>query len=228
MNPKKHAQKETGLVTGLLCRHIFLDEQGQEYSVKRPIDGKAFLGRHGIEGQQEKEYYDDCENALLHYAYDHYEYWRQMLPESEQLLHHPGAFSENISALGMTEHTVCIGDIFRIGQAEVQVSYGREACHTMNERFGKPDMAREMHKHSRNGWFYRVLNEGHTQAGDTIVLLERLRPDWTLARIQDFLFGKSMERQTLQVPSRLLELAAAWKNIFAKRLETGKPEENAY
>lgn len=41
MNPKKHTQKETGLVTGLLCRHIFLDEQGQEYSVKRPIDGKA-------------------------------------------------------------------------------------------------------------------------------------------------------------------------------------------
>lgn len=58
MNPKKHTQKETGLVTGLLCRHIFLDEQGQKYSVKRPIDGKAFLGRHGIEGQQEKEYYE--------------------------------------------------------------------------------------------------------------------------------------------------------------------------
>lgn len=37
-----------------------------------------------------------------------------------------------------------------------------------------------------------------------------------------------MERQTLQVLSRLPELAAAWKNIFAKRLETGKPEENAY
>ena len=217
-----------GRVTALLCRHVVCDAEGKSCSLKKPVAPRAFLGRHGIEGTDGKEHYDDTENALLQYAGDHYPYWRKFLPVCTSLLQNPGAFSENIASLGMTEHTVCIGDIFRIGTAIVQVSFGREACHTMNERFGRDDMAREMHRLSYNGWFYRVLEEGFAQAGDTVFLMERPQPEWTVARVQRYLFGKSMERPILETLSQLPELSPVWRNLFLKRLETGHPEDTGY
>ena len=226
--PNHSAGKKAGTITALLCRHISYTEHGEAYSTKRPIEGPAFLSRYGIHGQNEQEHYDDTENALLQYASEHYDHWRQTLPESIHLLRYPGAFSENIASLGMTELTICIGDIYRMGNACVQVSYGREACHTMNERFKKPDMAHEMHKLAFNGWFYRVLEEGYARAGDEIILLERPRPNWTIADIQACLFGYVMDKKTLETLSQLPELALVWRNLFARRLETGQVEENRY
>ena len=130
-----------GRVTALLCRHVLCDAQGKTCSLKKPVAPRAFLGRHGIEGTDGKEHYDDTENALLQYASDLYPCWIKFLPDRTSLLQSPVTFSENIASQGMTEHIVCIGDIFRIRHVLVQVSFGREACHTMNERFGRNDMA---------------------------------------------------------------------------------------
>lgn len=152
------------------------------------------------------------------HASDLYPCWIKFLPDRTSLLQSPVTFSENIASQGMTEHIVCIGDIFRIRHVLVQVSFGREACHTMNERFGRNDMASEMHRLSYNGWFYRVLKESFAQAGDFVFLTKR----------QHYLFGKSMERQILKAPGQLPGLSPVCRNLFSKRLETGHPEDTGY
>ena len=40
----------------------------------------------------------------------------------------PGAFSENLTVSGAIETEVCVGDVFRIGEAKVQVSQPRMPC----------------------------------------------------------------------------------------------------
>ena len=42
------------------------------------------------------------------------------------------AFGENISSVGIFESDVCIGDVFRVATALVQVSQGRQPCWKLN------------------------------------------------------------------------------------------------
>ena len=44
----------------------------------------------------------------------------------------------------MTEADVCIGDVYRLGTALVQISQGRQPCWRLNERFGDAAMARRV------------------------------------------------------------------------------------
>lgn len=211
----------------LLCNHVVADDQGLSHKVKRPIEGRAFIGFHGIVSPNgDKEYFEDADNAILHYAFDHYAYWRKKLPGAAYLLEEPGIFSENISSLGMTEENMCIGDILQCGQAKLQISYGRVACETMVERFHYKAMSKEMHASSKTGWFYRVLNEGHVSEGDSLSVLERPNPQWTVAKVQSYLFEGSMDKAVLEELVQLPYLASIWKDIFIKRIETGVLEKN--
>jgi MOSC domain-containing protein YiiM len=203
-------------IGGLYCHHYLADGK----KIKRLVRGQALIRHNGLTGNDDdSETYADPDKALLHYAFDHYAHWRQRLPDARALLEKGGAFSENISTLGINERTLCIGDILSVGSAVIQVTQGREACNTMNQRFSRPTMNREMHDDHRNGWFYRVLEEGHMSAGDAVILRERSNPDWTIARVQQSLFNGESNVEILQRLSSLPYLAADWKALFTQRLE---------
>lgn len=111
---------------------------------KHPVDAAIAIGPAGLEGdeQADRRNHGGPDKAIHHYPFDHYAAWRGDLPAHCPLLESVGAFGENLSTLGLTEETVCIGDIFRIGTATVQVSQGRQPCWKLNHRFGVKDMAR--------------------------------------------------------------------------------------
>src|SRR5215204_3245377 len=64
------------------------------------------------------------EKAVCVYPFDHYPYWSKQLGGDLKL----GAFSENLTVSGAIETEVCVGDVFRIGEAMVQVSQPRMPC----------------------------------------------------------------------------------------------------
>lgn len=209
-------------VNQLVCNRYLPDGQ----KVKRPVQGAALIRFDGMTGNDgDCEQYSDPDKALLHYAFDHYEYWRKWLTEPNPLLENAGAFSENLSTTGITEQMMCIGDILRIGTAIIQITEGREACNTMNQRFNCPVMNVEMHNTHRNGWFYRVLEEGSMKAGDDVILQERPNPEWTIARVQGHLFNGELDPKILRRLSTLPYLANDWKMLFTRRLESGVLEE---
>ena len=71
----------------------------------------------------------------------------------------PAAFGENISTSGLTEAEVCVGDVFALGGARLQVSQGRQPCLTLNFRFGRRDMARRMQETMRCGWYITAFSK---------------------------------------------------------------------
>ena len=73
-------------------------------------DGVANLEAHG-----------GTERVVCLYPYEHYTYWKNEFGETLT----PAAFGENVTAQNMKEDQVCIGDIFRIGDAVLQVTQGR-------------------------------------------------------------------------------------------------------
>lgn len=147
------------------------------------------------------------------------------MKENARLLDLPGAFGENISTMGMTEREVSVGDIFRLGGALIQVSQGRQPCWKLSQRFGVADMARRVQSSGRTGWYCRVLQPGMVAPGDTMELIDRVAPEWTLHRLWHALYVDRLNLSELQGIAALDILAAGWRRYAVRRLESGNVED---
>lgn len=210
---------------------------------KRPVDRPLRLGPQGFEGdeQADRRVHGGPEKAVHHYPFDHYAAWAEDLAAvargvshpptpvgyfgKRELLETPGAFGENISTRGMTEAGVAVGDLFRLGTALVQVSQGRQPCWKLSHRFGVADMARRVQDSGRTGWYYRVLEPGLVAPGDSIALLDRMAPEWSLARLWRALYVERMNLAELQGIAALDVLAEGWRRHAVRRLESGRVED---
>ncbi|MGE0970132.1 MOSC domain-containing protein [Klebsiella sp. WOUb02] len=188
---------------------------------KTALSGRVFLNTHGLQAENGvEEHFADPDCALMHYAREHYDYWRERYPALAGQQLHTGLFGENFSTRGMTEASVCPGDVFRLGSAEIQISWGRVACQTMAERLRDPHAPELMHQQSRNGWFYRVLTPGETGCGDGFVLLDRPAEGWPLSRVQAIVFSDGGTSEELLALSAMPFLADGWRALALLRLQS--------
>lgn len=194
---------------------------------KTPVDGRLRIGPAGLEGdaQADRRHHGGPEKALHHYSLDHAPAWRAELPAAPDLLEAPGAFGENLSTRGFTESQVCVGDLWRAGTALLQVSQARQPCWKLNARFGVPDMAQRVQASGRTGWYSRVIETGTVAAGDSLVLVDRLHPDWTLARLLHVFYIDRLDRAALTEIAALETLSTSWRSLAARRLERSAVED---
>jgi MOSC domain-containing protein YiiM len=193
---------------------------------KRPKRGRIFLGPEGFAGdaQGDRKHHGGIEKAVHHYPYEHYAHWIATIG-ARPVLATRGAFGENLSTRGMTEGDVAIGDIFRLGEAVLQVSQGRQPCWKLNARFDTADMAAQVQKSGMTGWYYRVLEPGYVQAGNALVLQDRISPEWTIERLWRVLYVDTMNRDELAAMIELAHLPESWRNYARKRLQTRQIED---
>lgn len=166
------------------------------------------------------------ERALLQYASEHYVQWQAQYPDKQDDFVPPG-FGENISAAGMNEQTVCIGDSYRLGTARVQVSQPRSPCWKLNERFGIADLAKQVQDRARCGWFYRVLDPGMVAVAQPIELLERPHPGITIAHVMHTLYGNRQDNAALGIIAELAELSPNWRAKAERRLARGQRSDDS-
>lgn len=206
----------------VVLRSILGNQRQADGSLRKvALSGSVYLNAHGLEADNGvQEHFEDPDCALMHYAREHYEFWRERYPALSGQHLYTGLFGENFSTYGMTEHDVCPGDVFRLGDAEVQISWGRVACQTMATRLQDPDAPMLMHNLSRNGWFYRVVRPGETRCGDTFRLIDRSATEWPLSRVQSIIFGDGGTREELLALSAMPYLAAPWRAIALLRLDS--------
>ncbi|HJV85346.1 MAG TPA: MOSC domain-containing protein [Noviherbaspirillum sp.] len=193
---------------------------------KEAVAGRTWLDKLGFDGdeQADRKFHGGPDKAVHHYAFDHYSYWTAQIG-ARPVLTRPGAFGENLSTTGYVEADVCIGDVFSLGEAVVQVSQARQPCWKLNIRFDCPGMSAQVQESGRTGWYYRVLSPGWVAPGDTLALLERRCPDWPLARILDVLYRHTTDREALSELAQLDALMESWRKLFARRLERGTVED---
>lgn len=193
---------------------------------KRPVAAPIFLTRLGFsgDGQGDLRHHGGPDKAVHHYAFEHYETWLCELGPREALAS-PGAFGENLSTRGMTEADLCLGDVFALGGAVLEVSQGRQPCWKLNHRFATPDMAARVQRSGRTGWYYRVLQEGLVAPGDALTPLERPLPHWPLTRLWRLLYVDTADRQGLEEMAHLPRMPESWRRLAVRRLETGRVED---
>jgi MOSC domain-containing protein YiiM len=198
--------------------------------VKTPRTGLLRLTFNGLEGDEQGDpvFHGGAEKAVHHYPGDHYAFWRSCYPASPIALL-PGAFGENLSTTGMTERTVCIGDIYQSGTALLQVSQGRQPCWKLNRHLRHRDAALSMQMSGATGWYYRVLREGWIARQDPLQLVERPCPDWPLHRLIAALFPRCPIAPVLleewRQASLITELSANWRATFSRRVQSRQIED---
>lgn len=144
----------------------------------------------------------------MHYSSMHYIHWRSSLPSENQHLIRYGGFGENLLTSendGWNENTICIGDVFEIGEngARIQVTQPRQPCLKLNHRFEVADMALRAQNARMTGWHNRVLVTGWIGVGDEMRLVERVNPGWWLSRVQVFMYD---ERGNVEVMKEIMGL----------------------
>ncbi|HBU94170.1 MAG TPA: 6-N-hydroxylaminopurine resistance protein [Leclercia adecarboxylata] len=142
---------------------------------KLQVDGELSLTEKGLVGdeQAEKKIHGGPDRALCHYPREHYAFWASEYPDLAGLFVAP-AFGENLSTEGLTEKNVFIGDIFRWGEALIQVTQPRSPCFKLNFHFGISDIATQMQNAGKTGWLYRVILAGKVETDAPLTLVSRL------------------------------------------------------
>ena len=188
---------------------------------KAELAGPVRIGRLGLAGdtQTDRRHHGGEDMAVHHYPADHYPYWRDRLPAVERLAR-PGAFGENIHALGLGEADVFIGDRFRLGSALLEVSMGRQPCNTLSRHFSQADMVARIVANGRCGWYYRVIEEGEAAAGDELVRESAGDTDWSIARSFALLFEpkRPVVREELEAFIALKALGPVWRRKAEAKL----------
>lgn len=185
---------------------------------KTPVTEVLSVGPIGLLGDEQGDlvHHGGVDKAIHHYPRDHYPFWQVKL-DNHPLLDTVGAFGENISTLGLNEDTVCVGDRFRLGSALVEVSQGRQPCWKLGHRFSNALVPAQMVSTSKCGWYYRVIEPGAVCVSESIELIDRPSPEWTVALVFHLLIGGGGKKEPhlLHELAKLSVLSESWKGRAA-------------
>ena len=183
---------------------------------KRPVAGRVRLGRHNLEGdgQADLQHHGGPQQAVYAYPQEHYAWWAQQLGRDDL---GPGQFGENLTISGLLEDEVCIGDVWRVGEALLQVSQPRIPCYKLAHRMGLPDFVKTFTQSERCGCYLRVLQTGLLGAGDCVALVERVAQPMSVRAIFHLRLLQPDDPDTTERASQLAALSPEWREYFAKR-----------
>src|SRR5713226_4549704 len=106
---------------------------------KEPVKGPVMLRTLNLDGdgQADLTVHGGVSKAVYAYPSEHYEFWKQELPNMELPY---GMFGENFTTEGMFEEAVNVGDRFRIGEAQLIATEPRLPCFKLGIKFGRSDI----------------------------------------------------------------------------------------
>src|ERR1700704_6952326 len=115
---------------------------------KEPVDGPVMVRRLNIDGDGQGDLagHGGEQRAVLVYQTGSYDHWRSYLGRHDLV---PGHFGENFTVSGLGDDEVCIGDRYRIGEAEFEVTQPRVTCFRVGMRIGEPQLPSLLVAHHR-------------------------------------------------------------------------------
>ncbi len=193
------------------------DGKGIWYSAifRDAVSGPVQLETRGFVGDQvaDTKNHGSLDQAVCCHPRAHYDAWNAEYQLSGSAALVGGEVGENWTLSHVTEFDVCIGDIFQVGQARVQVSQPRYPCFKQERKTGLKGFLKRTGETLRTGWYMRVLQAGEVSPNDDLHLEARPNPAWTIQRVNEHLH-KSTERELTPALLALPELSDGWKGII--------------
>jgi ferredoxin-NADP reductase/MOSC domain-containing protein YiiM len=180
---------------------------------KTPVEGPVMVRRLNIDGDGQGDLagHGGEQRAVMVYQTESYDFWNTYLDRDDL---EPGHFGENFTVTGLADDEVCIGDRYRIGDAEFEVTQPRVTCFRVGLRLNEPEMPNLLVAQHRPGFYLRVITEGHVRAGDDIVRTCCGRHELSVADVDALLYlpDRNIEqlRKIVDVPA----LSPGWQQSF--------------
>src|SRR5947209_5536826 len=185
---------------------------------KQPVAGPVHAGRTNLQGdaQADRRWHGGLDMAVLAYPAAHYAAWREELnwPAIPN-----GAFGENLTVSGTTEDEACLGDVWRIGAATLQISEPRKPCGNISRFWNRSAPLGRVVRSGRSGFYLRVLEEGTLNAGDEVRLVERPYPEWPVTRAARARNEAKRHPREAEALLRVATLGKDWRTQVRKKLE---------
>jgi MOSC domain-containing protein YiiM len=181
--------------------------------VKDPVDGRVRATGANLEGDRQADLtvHGGADKAVYAYAAEDIAWWAQVLERPEVA---PGWFGENLTTEGIDVTQAVVGERWRIGDAEFEVSQPRLPCAKLGLRFGDPRMVKAFARASRPGAYLRIIVEGTVGAGDAIELLHRPDHGVTVELVsRAFLIDPSLQQEAAKAPELAASLAAELRAV---------------
>ncbi len=151
---------------------------------KHPVDGPVAITFAGVEGNAVADTRNHGDEYMRVYAYsvEDYAWWQAQLGRALE----PGHFAEQLTIEGIDLNAALVGEVWRVGTARLQIAHVRIPCVTFKGWMGHSGYdatawVKRFALAGRPGPYFRVLEEGHVEAGDAITVESRPDHDVTVA-----------------------------------------------
>ncbi|WP_407270826.1 MOSC domain-containing protein [Radiobacillus sp. PE A8.2] len=184
--------------------------------VKHPVNETLWLSKIGLagDGQADMKNHGGEDKALLLYPYEHYAYWQHRYEKTFTI----PAFGENVTIEGITEDNLYIGDVYRLGEALIQVSQPRNPCYKIAAINELKDITAVVTETGYNGVYFRVLQEGNVNPDDKLTLVKTNTSQISAAYISKILHHDKQNRKGIETILQVNEIAVSLRNSLEKRL----------
>lgn len=196
-----------------------MDQEWTTGFFKETVFSPVWVGTTNLagDGQADLRVHGGPDKAINVYPFEHYAFWLAEL-DCKELPN--GAFGENFTVTGILETKACIGDIFELGDALVQISQPRQPCWKLSRRWRVQDLVARVVRTGKTGWYFRVLREGNIQAGAALALVERPYPEWTVATANNVMLHRKENYMAAQALADCPALSSSWKATLSRTTST--------
>ncbi|WP_347924731.1 MOSC domain-containing protein [Pontimicrobium sp. SW4] len=165
---------------------------------KKPTSNPIYLDIEEVKG-------DEISNRKVHggeykacylFSADNYAHWKNLYP---QLDWYYGMLGENLTVEGLDETQLHVGDIYKVGNAFIQVTQPREPCTTFAAKMGALDIMQQFADHGKPGTYVRIIKQGNVTVGDTIELFEKAKNSISIADFFKLIFDREKNQEHLQL-----------------------------
>ncbi|MGE0567988.1 MAG: MOSC domain-containing protein [Bacteroidia bacterium] len=184
---------------------------------KKPINEPIYLGKQDVLNDHviDRQHHGGFDKACYIFGYNHYPYWQNLYP---QLDFDYGMFGENITLDNLDENTIQIGDVFKLGEAIIQVTEPRQPCFKLGYKFQNQAIVKQFSQYYSSGIYVRILKEGCVNINDAMVLMETHDESITVAKIYELLFSKTPDKIQLEMALKIPSISQNLKANILKKL----------
>ncbi|MEM8901743.1 MAG: MOSC domain-containing protein [Bacteroidota bacterium] len=186
---------------------------------KEAVEGPVKVTFLTIEGDKQADLrvHGGADKAVYAYPTEHYEYWKSARPD---LSFGPGTFGENLAVSGMEESSVFIGDEYQIGKVTFKVTTPRMPCFKLGLKMGDPTFIKDFLKAHRTGFYFKVLQEGMVDIGDSIQKIGDDGYELSVKEVAKLYAEEKTNTALLQKAINSPSLPQDWKDHFQQTLKT--------
>lgn len=153
------------------------------------------------------------DKAIFAYPLEHLAAWTDELrPESPFA---PGSIGDNLTIANLAESQVSIGDIWRWGDAVLQICQPRYPCFKLAIAAGTPRIVKRFLATGRSGWYIRVLEPGEAPVRGPITLQQRDPVGISVREAAMAVFGAANADRQLGIAEHPA-LAESWRSMLRR------------